>query len=381
MTRKKFANQGTIAQKPAKGIFQSILLFLAPLISCPLRAGLEDIHSTWVSVEGRKVFLQQHTPQPETPEKAFYYLMPGANRGWFHQDPWLLHWTEQEQAHWLSFHWSLQLFSVAQYGESERPPFIESPIKSLNSLAQETLSTSNTIGQNYSRRYLITLSYSGLLSPLLRPFFDCVLDTAPMVDAESLYPDFHRYRRWLEMSFVGNPWLKELWIRPHLDQFYLRHWQPRVKQWIEEYKLPRFHESAMVQGYVILSRLIEDQSWSRLHKTQRPSPRSFYFLALAEKENPALLKAQLEEVSKIWSKPHPKTLIHWVKEATHAIPSSQPLIYQKLLKNMDQLCQKDTSLAQTPQVWLWDPQQPESPEVLQGAHARDWLQDRLRQTR
>jgi hypothetical protein len=219
-------------------------------------------------------------------------------------------------------------FSVAQLSPDQVGMFEQRNIKLID-LAQEVEFVKTELSKKYNLAPLITvsLSYSGLISPLLKD--SILIDTAPLTSTSAAYPEFESYRLWLKSLEVMNPIFGPIWTRSQLDLHYRQYWTKKIEELISDYQLPVTKKNQMIEGQVSLSRAAEAQSWNLMDLDSQTNRT----LILAGQEKPDLLKDQLKLIKKEWERKN-WIRVFIVPESGHVIPAEQPSLYIKILEHL-----------------------------------------------
>lgn len=313
-----------------------ILCFGLCFFLAPVKA--ETISKVLYMEPNRPIFVQIRLAKNPNTERPTFFLLPGVNRSWLDSDA-VAKTLVGQDFQYVTMNFSPHAFSVAQLGQSEIASFERRDFQ-IDDLVEEVKFVQQEIAKLYqlNNLALVTLSYSGLLSPY---FADSVIiDTAPLTSAAAAYPDFTAYRQWIQSFELMNPILGPIWTRAQVDVHYRKHWSQKVDELITDYKLPKSKRLQMIEGMTSLSRAAEDQAWS-LQKVAHQSRT----LILGGKESPELLRDQLQLVKIQWANGNLVRVI-FLPESGHVIPSQQPDLYVKILDKSSKIQSPEDLISQ-----------------------------------
>lgn len=299
-----------------------MLAFLASLVLPILTLAADPVTVVHKIAPGRQLYVEIAKPAPGKPTFLF---LPGVNRGVLMKEPALQELLRSGNGV-VTFHFSVQPFSLATLKAGEKPAFYAAD-PSLADLAAETASLAAGVRREFGVGEVIpvTLSYSGAVSPSLRGF-PRVVDAVPLTSMAAFNPELNAYRNWLKSGELFNPIFGPGITRASLDQAYRYQWVKQVDGIVEQFSLPKDRKNEMVDGYVRLSRATEGFEWSfdRADKTART-------FVLAADEKGALLRSQLS-LARDRLAAGAEDSVFIVQESGHIVPSDQPAAYARILE-------------------------------------------------
>lgn len=189
------------------------------LISAKLRLANATSGPIEISA-GRNVFIR--VVAPETPETPFYLFLPGPNRSLF---------VSEAQTQNLvltgagvgAMNFSTQPHSISSLGKGVRPAFYSHEMK-LADFAQEVeVTIANLKKLGYKNVIPVSLSYSGVLSPMLA-VHDLIIETSPITSMAAARPDLQKALELQRMTNFWNPFFAPSINRALLDKAYRDNW-------------------------------------------------------------------------------------------------------------------------------------------------------------
>ena len=275
------------------------------LISAKLRLANATSGPIEISA-GRNVFIQ--VVAPETPETPFYLFLPGPNRSLF---------VSEAQTQNLvltgagvgAMNFSTQPHSISSLGKGVRPAFYSHEMK-LADFAQEVeVTIANLKKLGYKNVIPVSLSYSGVLSPMLA-VHDLIIETSPMTSMAAARPDLEKPLELQRMTSFWNPFFAPSINRALLDKTYRDNRAGQADTMIGQFQLPADRRQDFIEGYTSMSRAAEGSKWDNfdlsLTKAKSgadsraadskamPSAGSRRVFIVGGKESPVLLKNQLQ---------------------------------------------------------------------------------------
>lgn len=293
----------------------ALLLLLPSLVV----AAVKPVTLTQKLGPGRNVMVQIAQAQDGKPTFLF---LPGVNRGLLLEEP-----AAQELLKGgygvVAFNFSVQPLSIATLPRGEKAGFYGVDT-SLETLAAEAEGVAKGLAAQFKVKTLlpVTLSYTGAVSSKLK--FAQVVDAVPLTSMAAFSPELAMYRNWLKAGELFNPIFGPGITRSSLDAAYRMQWSKQVDGLSQQFSLPRERREEMIDGYIRLSRATEGFEWS--NKADRVK-RVFI---LAAKENPVLLRSQVEVVRERLAKGSRES-VFLVQESGHIVPAEQPAAYAKIL--------------------------------------------------
>lgn len=306
---------------------KSFISFSMIWIFIPLVSWAQNLCDVLYLEPNRPIYTETSLLPQSNPNSTTFLLLPGVNRGWLQSDK-VTKALTQAGYQYVTMNFSPHAFSVAQLSPNQIGTFERRNI-ALIDLAQEIEFVKSELSKKYNLTQLITvtLSYSGLISPLLKD--SIIIDTAPLTSSAAAYPEFEAYRIWLTSLELINPFFGPIWTRSQLDLQYRQYWTKKVEEFISDYQLPVTKKSRMIEGQVSLSRAAEAQSWN-LNTLSNKTNRT---LILAGKEKTELLKHQLHLIKREWTREN-WIRVFVVPDSGHVIPAERPTLYVKILENL-----------------------------------------------
>lgn len=294
-----------------------ILLFLSILLTVlPLSAEVLRLKS------GSVLAYEFSPPQPGQPT---FLLMPGVNRGMRLGDE-AAALLAKSGAGVVTFNFSVQPLSIAELPAGEKPDLKD---VTLNSLAEETRTLARWISREIkaplSDLIPVSLSYSGAVSPFLNEF-KLAIEVVPLTSFSAFNPQFAAYYSSLKAAEFFNPIFGPGITRASLDSAYRSQWHPQVAALARQFDLPASRHEEMVEGYMTLSRAVEEFSW-----LERPPAKDVKrVFVLAENEARSLKADQMTTIHELKSLGLPIEMI-MISKSGHIIPAEQPQAYVETL--------------------------------------------------
>lgn len=315
--------------------------------------------------KGRTVFAQ--VIKPSDPSKPTLVLLPGVNRSLLANEPEAVSLAKAGFG-LVTFNFSPQPLSVALLDKDEKPYFRTHEMQ-LKDLADETDQVIAQVKSQFGLTNLIpvTLSYSGAISPFLKGY-PLIIETVPMTSAGAENPQLEMYRQSLKAAEFWNPVFGPSITRASLDSSYRTVWVPQVAGMIKLFSLPAERSEDMVQGYTVLSRVVEGFSWDEADLQPKVTRRVFI---LAGNESGPLFKHQVQTFLQMASQTM-TPLIYIVLNTGHIIPSEQPEAYAEIL---DQVSSGKTGIDAG--VIVVDPAKKEYRKI-KGSEAWDYLKSLIK---
>lgn len=294
---------------------------VAPLIACCLALPLAhakdsgqstlkvDVEFCEYTLAGGPLAIQ--VKKPADPTKPVFLFLPGVNRSLLSDHPVAKVLTEAG-AGLVTMNFSSHPLSIAGLASDKKPGAV-----TLESLAQQVSFVRRYVGRRYGLTNLIpvSLSYSGAVSAHLKGF-PVVIDLVPLTSSEAQNPKFKTYRQLLRM----NPFMTKAMERSLIDGSYRSTWGTEVDEQTEEFGLPPWRRTDMIEGLTHLSRAVEDFSWDKV--TPEKNVRRVFVIAALEDE--ALRRDQVKTLLRLKREGYPITAIV-MRDAGHMIFNDQPL--------------------------------------------------------
>ncbi len=273
--------------------------------------------------------------KPENFEAPFYIFMPGSNRSFFLRENRMSE-LARDGSGILVMNFSTQPNSISQLPSGEMPSFLKTQ-PTLRSLALEAEAVVTRMkAEGYKNIIPVSLSYSGALSPELNPHA-LIIETAPMTSMAAARPDLANALQMARVANLWNPFFAPAWNRAVLDKAYRETWSKQADTMIEQFKLPASRRADFIEGYVSMSRAAENSSWQNFRFQEAksggefappaPSAGSRRFFILGGKEDPGLLKNQLETFRQLATK-DARTSLVMIRESGHVVPAMQPISFR-----------------------------------------------------
>jgi|GEM_PF-816463 len=274
---------------------------------------------------GRLLFTQLFPPAQD--ENPFILSLPGSNRA-------LL--TSENEMRALaiagfglaSFNFSPQILSLAGTPKDIKPYFSQHTM-SLADFATEADRLAQALkGMGAKRVVPVTLSYSGLVSPLLKGY-DLIVDVSPMTawSATPAVAQGASVRSLLDVGAMFNPFFGQALKNAALESGYRTFWGSQVDRLSAQFKLDKDRRSQFVDGMLSLTKAADGQEWD----LEQLDPKTKRVFLLGIEESPSLLQHQLLTAQKMMEKGLPINLVLML-HAGHVLPDDQPLAFSKIVQ-------------------------------------------------